>query len=301
MAEIFRPLKITDAVLTSSNVAEPATTTNPDPPAYNAATTYAVNDECSSFTTHRRYLSKVGSNTGHDPTADTFSAYWQDIGPTNKWAMFDDAGVTQTTHADEVVVTLTLDDFADSLCVINADAISVRVQVAGTAYDRTENMVSRRVADWYDFYFEPFRRKRDVVFTGLPLLANAVITVTASYPGQTAGIGYCRPAMRKFIGTAKPNARVRLKDYSRVETDDFGQTVFTPLPYAKAFSCTVQFERAFLDEFIELMAQYRATPIVWRLSEVFTSTLLCGFFTNAEASASPEPINEGQIDVQGTI
>ena len=79
---LIAPTPINAAVLTSSNVVEN------DRPAWNNGTTYAADAEVISTTTHRIYRSTLAGNVANDPTLPGTSK-WTDIGPTNKWAMFD--------------------------------------------------------------------------------------------------------------------------------------------------------------------------------------------------------------------
>jgi len=76
--------------------------------AYNAATTYALGDTCSSATTHRCYESLAAGNIGNPLPVppDTVTTKWLDVGPTNRWAMFDLARNTQTVHASPLAVVV---------------------------------------------------------------------------------------------------------------------------------------------------------------------------------------------------
>ena len=59
--KIIRPLLITDALFTSSNMSED------DHPEYAAGTTYAVDDLVIVLATHRIYKSLIDANTGSYP------------------------------------------------------------------------------------------------------------------------------------------------------------------------------------------------------------------------------------------
>ena len=102
--KIFRGIDIDETVFTATNAVETVAL-------WNAGTTYAVNAEARSDTTHRIYRSLQASNTNHDPEADVdpesgLGTWWQDVGPTNAWAMFDPVNLTQTSVSDEIEVTL---------------------------------------------------------------------------------------------------------------------------------------------------------------------------------------------------
>jgi len=76
--------------------------------AYNAGTTYALGDTVYSASTHRCYESLAAGNTGNPLPVlpETTTTKWLDVGPTNKWAMFDLSRNTQTVHASPLVVVV---------------------------------------------------------------------------------------------------------------------------------------------------------------------------------------------------
>lgn len=77
--------------------------------AYSAASTYALGDVVYSATYHRCYESLQAGNIGKPLPVppETETAWWLDVGPTNKWAMFDLSRNTQTVNASPLVVVLT--------------------------------------------------------------------------------------------------------------------------------------------------------------------------------------------------
>src|SRR5690606_11719085 len=79
---IIKPVDVTPAILTSSNVPET------DYAAWSAATAYAVGDKVTY--NHRNYEALV-AHTGANPETDTSDPpKWLDLGADNRWRMFDD-------------------------------------------------------------------------------------------------------------------------------------------------------------------------------------------------------------------
>lgn len=116
---LLRPASIDDAVLTSSNVPEN------DYPAWSASATYALGARVILSATHRIYESAANGNVGNDPTGS--AGQWIDIGPTNRWAMFDEALGSQTERAGSIVVSLDPVDPIDAVALLDVTAVSVRV------------------------------------------------------------------------------------------------------------------------------------------------------------------------------
>ena len=77
---LIRPTTLTDAMLTSSTAPET------DYPAWSSVTAYAVGTRVILATTHRRYEA-LATSTNVSPSTDPTK--WLDLGPTNRWAMFD--------------------------------------------------------------------------------------------------------------------------------------------------------------------------------------------------------------------
>lgn len=116
--KIIPPIPVTDAILVSSTVAED------DAPAYSAATTYAAGDKV--ISSHRVYESAQAANTGHsvlDPT------WWTDIGPTKRWAPFDQAIGTYCTGASPIEIVLAPAQNTNAVALIDVSGIdTVRVR-----------------------------------------------------------------------------------------------------------------------------------------------------------------------------
>ena len=119
--KVLAPLAVTAGMLTSSTLAET------EYPAWSSGSTYALADR--RIYGHRVYESLQASNLNHQP--DTSPTWWADVGPTNRWAMFDGAVNTASADTVDIVVTLTPGAVVDSVACISAIGQSVRVQMLG--------------------------------------------------------------------------------------------------------------------------------------------------------------------------
>ena len=94
---------IDDTILISSTVPES------DYPAWSGSTSYTAGTRCISTVTHRIYEC-VTAHSNKDPTnvvnQSGTTVYWLDIGPTNRWAMFDSEVSTQTEVVSPLTVVL---------------------------------------------------------------------------------------------------------------------------------------------------------------------------------------------------
>jgi hypothetical protein len=277
---LIRPVAITAAMLTSS-VPEPATGDAPDPAAWNAATAYVIGDRVTRTTLHSIYQRAVAGTTATAPEADTIN--WVRVGATNKWRMFDAIVEAQSSQADSIVVTLTPGVLADRLALLNVQADTARLQVAGTSYDQTIDLRTRYVGDWYDYFFEPFVQTSDVVFSGMPLLTTNVITLTLTRTGSIARCGEAVLGLSKMIGRTNAGATPGIVDYSTKTTDSFGNTAIVKRAFSKRMSVQIVVTAGKVDEIQQLLADFRADPLVWvGLGNLYSSLIVYGFYRRFE-------------------
>lgn len=274
--KIIRPVQVTDAVLASSNVPE-------SEDAWDIEATYAkdaIVRGMAAGTTHNLYLSLQDSNLGH---AVTEPLWWVQMGPSNRWAMFDGSNSTQTENPDSVEVSLELTSRVDSLALLNIAAATAQVimtdAVEGVVYDQTFDLVSDSgIIDWWSYFFEPISRKSDLIVSGLPPFAVSTIEVKLSDVSADVRIGTLIVGLSKQIGETAMGASIGIQDYSRKEQNPFGDFVLVERAYSKRANFTVWVRRGFTDELQRMLASYRATPIVYVGSETFGSTAVFGFY-----------------------
>jgi hypothetical protein len=274
--KLIRPVTVNDDVLNSSNVAESEAV-------YSAGTTYALNAIVRGNTTetaHRTFQSLVGSNVGNPLTDAT---KWLATGSTNRWKMFDGAVQSQTENANSIAVELQATGRVDSVALFNVSGVSATVTMTdatdGVVFDETFSLVSTNgITDWFAYFFEPIERLADLYVGDMPPYANAAIDVTISDTGGTAKCGALVMGLSKQIGVTQYGASVGIIDYSRKEANAFGEFVVTERAFSKRASFTVWSENGLVDQIQQLLAAYRATPIVYVGSAMFGSTLVYGFY-----------------------
>ena len=221
---VLPPIAITDAMFVSSTVPET------DYAAYAAGTTYAVGTRCISTSTHRIYESLRASNTGNDPTNIVNRAgtapWWLDVGPTNKWAMFDAVVATQTAIASPLTVVLRPGQFnAIYAGGLDADLLSITVRDApgGTVIYSAEIVLEGSApADYYEHFFDRFKPARDYLISGLDAYYAAEITLTLSRASDLVKCGIMAAGDLKPLGSTMYGAKCKPKTHSYIDIDDYG-------------------------------------------------------------------------------
>jgi hypothetical protein len=255
---LLAPLQIAAAMLGASSAAET------DYPAWAAGTTYAQNARVILAATHRIYESVAGGNVGHDPASTT--GYWLDIGPTNRWAMFDEALGSATAADGPLVVQLNPGTTVDAVALLDVSATSVRVQRGG--YDRT---------------IAPASQPGTALFLDLPAGAGA-ITITVA--GSAVAVGTAIIGRLLGLGLTEEAPSAAIIDYSRKDTDAFGAVTVVERAWAKRMEVRSLIRTDALDAVLARLTNVRATPALWIGDETLESLSVYGFYRDASIEVS---------------
>lgn len=232
---------------------------------------------------HKIYESLQAGNIGHYPSHADSATWWLDLGATNRWKMFDGAVQSQTTNADSIDVDILADGRVDSVALLNVSAASATVTMTdatdGVVFNETYPLVSDSgITDWYAYFFEAIVRLQDLVVDGLPPYANATIGVTLTDTGNIAKCGAMVLGFSKELGGAQFGLGVGITDYSVKQQDDFGNYTILERAFRKTSDMALVVQNSFIDQLQILLAQYRATPIVYVGVDDYGATVIYGFF-----------------------
>jgi hypothetical protein len=277
--KIVRPIDVTVANLTS-DVAQAETL-------FNIGTTYGAAAEVYEIIdgVPNRFVSKVGSNLGHLPSADDTATYWEPFGATNRWRMFDGEVQTQTAQANqiEVEVDLSADEAADTVRLSNVSALTVQVvvedAVEGVIYDETVDMTSSiGIDDYLPWFTEPIIRKAGLTLSDLPALyPGATVTVTLEAPGEEVACGLCLFGLSRYIGGTKWGGELGFRDLSVKDEDAFGGLFIVERSFKRTASFDLTVHSGFVDELQRLLEAYRATPVLFIGDDEYDTMAIYGF------------------------
>lgn len=245
---LLQPADINDQVLASSSVPEN------DYPEWAAVTSYPLAARVIKASTHRVYESVAAANSGNDPAGA--SGKWLDVGPTNRWAMFDQALGSLTSSANSITVALNVSGIN---AVALLDVVGAQVHVQATGYDSTMPTIAGAIT-----------------FFGLPETAKRV-TVTITGPGQvSAGTLMIGRLLSLGITEASPTAGIT--DFSRKNVDDFGEVTVVPRAWSKRMTAKALIRTEAIDVVANRIATVRARPSLWIGQAGLDSLTVYGFF-----------------------
>jgi len=294
----IHPASIADAQLVSSSVPET------DYAAWAAGTAYSVGNRVIRTSTHRIYERLVAGTTATAPESDAVN--WVDIGPTNRWAMFDKSVGTLTTVSTPLTITLNPGQIFEGLALLDLDCESVTVTatVSGTTvYSATLAPVldTTPIIDWYSYFFESIARRRTVVLTDLPPYAGMQITIVIAASTGTVSCGTCVVGRVYDLGNTLYGAQVGIVDYSQKTTNAFGATTVTQRAYAKRMSARMALESSAMDRAVTRLSAVRAVPVVWIGSEDIESTVIYGFYKDWGVDLALPSVYYCSITVEGLV
>lgn len=296
---VVQPVALTDAMLISTDVTEA------DHAVWSAATTYTLGDRCIVTTgVHRIYESLAAGNINHSPP--TSAAQWVEVSPTNRWACFDTSNSTATT-APSGAMTYTLRPVGGitAFAALNLTGVNtVRVRLThptlGTVYDTTTDISSTPPsASWWDWFFGTRTAPALMVLTNLPGIPGCDLVVDFAGTVELA-VGVLLFGEARGVGMSLlQGARVGITDYSRKETDAWGNTVLVQRAFAKRANFAIPVEGPQVDSTIDYLATLRAVPCLWIGCSLYASTVIYGFYKAFEVVISYSTLADCTLEIEG--
>jgi len=291
----IKPTAITSAMLVSTTATETYS-------AWNAATAYVAGNIVLRTATERLYERLVSGTTATAPESDTIN--WLDIGPSNKWAMFDNYASTQTSQATPLTVVVK-PGLVNSLALFSLEgtslAVTVRDGLAGSVvYSYSQSLDGTVLADWYQYFFEPYDPVSDVVLTDLPPYGDAHITVAVS-GATTAKCGIMAVGTVYPLGDTMSGASASITDYSVKSTDAYGTTSFVVRAYSKRMSAKFMLDNAQLNKVQRVLSDLRATPCVWvgTSAQSFAPLTVFGFYRDFSIDVAYPTMSYCSMEIEG--
>lgn len=302
--DIIRPITVDNTVLVSSNVSED------DYAEWASGTTYSLGNRVIVIgTTHRVYESLINSNSGNDPTTDD-GTNWLDLGATNRWKAFDQKISDQVENTDSIEYTLNdPSSYITAITFFGLSGVELNVTVTdstvggeGEVYNTTVSLIDNRdVDDWYTYFFEEIIYKTEAQLLDLPPYLDADLDVTISADtGETAKVGQVVFGFLTDLGLTTYGTNISIEDFSRKETDAFGNFIIVERDFSKTADYDVRFPTGIARKIQETLAKYRATPIVYIGSDdVAYGTTVYGYFRRFDLTLDTPSYSLAAIEVEG--
>ncbi len=294
---VVKPFDITDAMLISTDVPET------DYAEWSSGTTYALGDRRIIAATHTVWESLAGSNLNHPPAASP--TWWIEVSKTNRWKLFDTSNSTQTAQATTMTYTLRLGasvTLAAALNLVGVTSMRVRVNdpVYGVVYDVTTDIAPLPVSSsWWEWFFGVRQAKSNVILRDLPAFPNADLSIDFTGSASLAvGVLLFGQVADWGLGI-NYGASVGIQDYSRKETNTFGDAVLVQRAFAKRAQFNVTILKAETDYLQQYLAELRATPCLWIGADAYESTYIFGFYKDFDILIAYPEQSDCSITLEG--
>lgn len=314
-AKLIPPIEVTTEKLVSNNAPD---TPEEEAATYDPAATYAKRDRVQVPDTHTIYESAIANNTDNyppdnlTPAEDGQPAKWLKVMATNPRAMFDGrvgtftkgsvawplgngTGLQFEVQPGRVVTSVVLFGLA-------GQSVTVEVvdPVEGVVYERTRSLVSNAgINNMYAYLFAPIERRTDLAFLDLPNYGTAKIRVSIEGGSGEAACGLCLMGQSRNLGLPQWGLNAGIRDYSRIEDDQFGITDIVQRGYVRRASIDLLLEKNQTNGVYRELAKYRATPVVWVGYEDYEPTLIYGVFVNFEIVYPHVAWDDCSIEIRG--
>lgn len=272
--KFIKPFPVTDAVLTASSVLEN------DHPAWAAGTAYVLGNRVIRTQTHSIYENVMA---GTDATApENAPTRWLRIGPTNKWAAFDQVVGTRTTGTGPLTMSLVPGKRFDSLVLLDLQASSVKVDVVvggNIIYTRTKQTMEpeNQITNYLEYWLAAFRSRESVLFDGLPDYTPPTARIDITIYGATPHVGVVVVGKSFYVGRTQRGWKTEVIDYSKKEFNaQFGTAGLKEGDYRRRGAGGVLVAKANSDLAEKFAVSVRATPIVMISSTEFDFCMLYG-------------------------
>jgi len=301
---VIRPINVTPSKLTATSIPEPDTDRGE---VTWTAGTYTTGTRRILTSTHLVYQVVADPSTTDAPDVGAAKQVptWVVVGPTNRYAMFDDVNDTQSISDSPLSIEVTPAQVINGLAMFNvAGAASVNVKqvdpVDGVVYDRDIPMIDNSaIVDYYAYCFEPIALRTEFVLLDLQPYATAKIVVSAEGADDIA-VGTLTMGTQIDLGIALYGTSLQLLDFSRKERNEFGSFEIVPRRTAKLVDFDVSVPKGRVGFVFNQLQALTTVPAVWvGTDENDDSTLVYGYYRDSQINISGPAYCSATIQVEG--
>lgn len=238
----------------------------------------AINTSGSQSGTHTGY---APANINYYPLSTAAADWWLDVGPTNKYAMFDLDVNTATEVASPLTVVITPGIRLDSAFLggLAADAISITT----TNYSYSASLVTRETTGWYDYFYKPFTLLPSVALFDIPPISANVITVTLTRTGANVKCGALVLGTNQFIGDIEYSAQSESVNYSTVTRDSQGVATIVKRRSIPRANLTLWVDKSKINVIRDLRSALNGEVAAWvglddTTSDFFEAVTVLGYY-----------------------
>lgn len=296
---VIVPKTIQDSNFVSS------TLTETDYPLWSAGGSYTTGNRVIMTTGVHKIYEALTSSAGVNPSTDT-TGKWVLVGPTNRWAMFDQSGGTVSTTAGTSIEFVITGDRISSMGFLDVNASSIRIRAVAssvTYYDETYILPDRAIiSNWYDYFNAEAFRTTELIVTDIPAVAGSTYTITITNTGGNTSIGSFINGTFTEIGTTQYGAGAGINSFSVKSTDPFGVTTITKRPFSKRIDVKVHVDNGIVDAVRAKLNSLESAICLWvGSSGNYESLTVYGFYRDYNIEITYPTYSVLSLQIEGLI
>jgi len=258
---------------------------------WDETTTFTKNAYVKVADLKRVYRCASDTSTNEYPPANP--TVWVDYGATNSYKLFDDIIGSQTEFDTSMTIELSANGM-NMISFLNMDNVA-SIEITQTELStntnvyREINLVDYGVLSLYDYWYNPLTYRKDLVIKDLQFSFNSKLTITFN-SGGISKIGTVVSGLADNLGLTLFGTNIKLKDYSRYITDDYGNTSFKKRGYARIITGQVVIDTNLVDKTITKVASRRGDLTLYVADDRedgFGSLTTLGYIETLEIEPSP--------------
>jgi hypothetical protein len=153
--------------------------------------------------------------------------------------------------------------------------------------------------DWWSFFYGVRSKPTQDVRLDLPSYADCVIEFEL-FGGENLSIGTLLLGQLRAFGLGiQYGARVGIQDYSRKETNDFGDVVLIKRSFARRANFDMLLRKDEVDSLQAFLSDIRATPCLWVAAKDYEATTIYGFYKNFDILISYPEHSDCSLEIEG--
>lgn len=211
------------------------------------------------------HTATANPNIGHDPTTDS-GLWWQDVGASNKWAMFDLLRNKATTGASPLTVQFAPGARIDTigLAGLVADHVKITLSIGGiTQFTYDEDLLVHDTANWYDYFFGDFVQKTETAVMNVPPYSSGVVTITLTRSVGNVSCAAVVAGLSTYLGKTIHGAENDALNFSKIDRDEDGNSILQQKRSVPKITPTTRLDRSLVNKALKARDDLNAVPALW--------------------------------------
>lgn len=235
------------------------------------------------------------------------AAYWEWIGTSNEWALFDFYLNTTATNKESIEVSFSCHG-AMGIYIYGIRAKILDIEVIDTRTGeiiekQTYRLYGNAIASWSEYFFGDWmgKQKSDVYYERKTYTRFVTFRIKA-YGLEDIEIGSIICGKLTDIAmTLYAKNSISMLDFSKIESDELGYTQLTKGNYKKTNSFEVLVEDKDMDRVSFSLRELRGEPVVFVIANYFENLINFGFLKNHEILLEKVGRSIISIEIEGLI